>query len=181
MKTTISEIVFTYQKSLLEAWKEGDKSWIPDELFVPDEVFNQPHYHFGEYFTLSKFQELGWHGSAYYALGNWEPNNTKYDEGRALIAKYIDPKRLSVLKALREGLLAGEPDLFLYKEDGSVLFVEVKKEKDRLSQAQLDCLSQIKSILNCDIGVVYLSEEEKDYNPKSYELDCVVIPPDWFN
>ncbi|MEH0676144.1 VRR-NUC domain-containing protein [Vibrio scophthalmi] len=181
MKHTIVETVFTYPKPLLKAWKDGEKSWIPQGISVPQDVFNQPNYHFGEYYALAQFAELGWKGSAFYALGDWEPNNSKYDEGRSLIAKYINPKRLAVFKALRKELLAGEPDLFLYKDDGSVLFMEVKKESDRISEAQIECLSQIKSILGCEVGVVYLAEEERDYTPKRYEIDHIALPDSWFN
>ncbi|CAH1601983.1 hypothetical protein THF1C08_730005 [Vibrio jasicida] len=66
MKFVVQETVFTYPLRLLDAWKNGDKSWIPNELFVPQEVHNQPHYHFGEYYALSKYLELGWSRTAYY-------------------------------------------------------------------------------------------------------------------
>ncbi|MGM2827274.1 VRR-NUC domain-containing protein, partial [Bacillus cereus group sp. Bce006] len=85
----------------------------------------------------------------------------------------------AMLKVLRQGLTSGEPDLFLYKEDGSVLFVEVKKGSDRLSQSQLVCLSQIKSILGCDVAVVYLTEENQVYEPKTYMLDVIEFPASW--
>ncbi len=179
MKFEITETVFTYPKSLLDSWKQGEKSWIPSELFVPPEVYNQPHYHFGEYFALTKFLELGWQGTAYFPLGIWEPNNPKYNEGRALVAKYLDPDRLDIFRSIRSNRASGEPDLMLFKTDGSVLFVEVKKQTDRLSQEQLNCLSQIKSILGCDVAVAYLAEEGKKYNPKTYSLDLVELPASW--
>ncbi|WPC75933.1 VRR-NUC domain-containing protein [Vibrio porteresiae] len=179
MKFVLSETVFTYPKVLLDAWKEGKKDWIPDSLLVPQDVYNQPHYHFGEYYALTKYLELGWEGTAFYALGDWEPNNDKYEHGRAMVAKYMHPIRLAMFKSLRQGLTSGEPDLFLYKEDGSVMFVEVKKETDRVSKSQLICMEQIKSILACDVAVVYLSEENKVYTPKSYELNVVSVPQTW--
>lgn len=179
MKFQLEETVITYPKQLLDDWKAGDKSWIPDELFVPDEIYNQTSFHFGEYFTLKTFIDAGWSGTAYYALGDWEPTNAKYDEGRALVAKLINPKRLALLKTLRKGLSSGEPDLMLYKDDGTVLFIEVKKESDKLSDTQIICLSQIKSILGCDVAVVYLAEETKTYQPKTHELDLVELPRNW--
>ncbi len=179
MKIDLTETIFTYPQGLLDGWKNGEKGWIPDSLFVPPEVYNQPHYHFGEYYALKKYLELGWQGTAYYALGDWEPNNTKYDQGRAIVAEFIDPIRLAMFKALRKGLTSGEPDLMLYKPDGSVLFAEVKKQSDRLSATQLECLGQIKSILDCDVAVVYLAEEHQSYTPKTYELDFVELPKYW--
>ncbi|WP_217527412.1 MULTISPECIES: VRR-NUC domain-containing protein [Vibrio] len=179
MKFEIQETIFRYPKSLLEAWTNGEKSWIPESLYVPKDVYTQPNYRFGEYYALKKYLELGWQGTAFYALGDWELTNSKYDIGRTLIAEYIDPIRLKVFKALRQGLKSGEPDLFLYKEDGSVLFVEVKKQSDRVSQAQLVCMEQIKSVLGCDVAVAYLAEENQSYTPKSYELNVISIPQTW--
>ncbi|MDC5851572.1 VRR-NUC domain-containing protein [Vibrio europaeus] len=180
MRLDITETIFSYPQSLLDDWKNGVKDWIPESLFVPQEVCNQSRYHFGEYYTLKQFLELGWRGTAYYALGDWEPENTKYDEGRAIVAEYINPIRLAMFKALRQGLTSGEPDLMLYKDDGSVLFVEVKKESDRISKSQLECLAQIKTILNCDVAVVYLAEEKQIYKPKTYQLNTGAIPSSWF-
>lgn len=179
MKLVLKETVLTYPNVLLDAWKEGDKSWIPDSLFVPNDVYNQPNYHFGEYYALAKYLELGWLGTAFYALGDWELNNDKYTQGRAMVVKHIDSIRLAMFKSLRQGLTSGEPDLFLYKDDGSVLFVEVKKQTDRISKSQLICMEQIKSILACDVAVVYLAEENQEYKPKSYELNVVSIPKAW--
>ncbi|TKF14857.1 VRR-NUC domain-containing protein [Vibrio genomosp. F6] len=176
MKFNVKETVFSYPQSMLDEWKIGHKEWIPESLFVPNEVYNQPRYHFGEYFALKQYLDAGWQGTAYYALGDWEPNNVKYDQGRAIVAKYIDPIRLTIFKALRQGLTSGEPDLMLYKEDGSVLFVEVKKESDRISKSQLICLAQIKSILGCDVAVTYLTESNKVYKAKTYELDILEVP-----
>ena len=175
----VTETIFTYPSKLLEEWKNGDKGWVPESLFVPQDVHNQPNYHFGEYYALKKYLEQGWRGTAFYALGDWEPNNDKYVHGRAMVSKYIDPIRLTMFKALRQGLTSGEPDLFLYKDDGSVLFVEVKKQSDRVSKSQLICMEQIKSILGCDVAVVYLAEENQVYKPKSYELNVVSIPQAW--
>ncbi|CAK2011026.1 VRR-NUC domain-containing protein [Vibrio crassostreae] len=179
MKFVVQETVFTYPRSLLDAWKNGDKNWIPNELFVPQEVHNQPNYHFGEYYALSKYLELGWSGTAYYPLGEWEVTNPKYNEGRELVAKFIDSTRLDIFRAIRSNKAGGEPDLLLYKEDGSLLFVEVKKQSDSLSQAQIICLAQIKSILNCEVAVAYLAEENQSYVAKTHELQLVELPSSW--
>lgn len=179
MKFKVTETVFSYPQSLLDDWKSGCKDWIPESLFVPQDVHNQPNYHFGEYYALKQYLEIGWHGTAFYALGDWEPNNDKYNQGRAIVAKYTDPIRLAMFKALRKGLTSGEPDLMLYKEDGSVLFVEVKKQSDRISKSQLICMAQIKSILGCDVAVAYLAEDNQVYKPKSYVLDIIEFPHSW--
>lgn len=179
MTYKILETVFTYPDSLLIEWKDGKKDWIPETLFVPNDVFTQQNFHFGEYYALKKYMQLGWQGTAFYALGDWELNNPKYTEGRELVNRYVDPIRLSMLKALRKGISKGEPDLMLYKEDGSLMFVEVKKQSDRVSTEQLVCLAQIKSILGCEVGITYLAEEKRNYTAKTYELDVFDIPLQW--
>ncbi|TOG31685.1 VRR-NUC domain-containing protein [Vibrio parahaemolyticus] len=179
MKLKIEEVVIRYPKDLLDSWKQGDKSWIPEQLYVPNDVHNQQSYHFGEYFTLAHYSKLGWQGTAFYALGDWEPNNPKYTLGRDLVAKHLDPKKLAVLKAIRGSKTSGEPDLFLYRENGSILFLEVKKESDRISVEQLLCLAQIKSIFGFEVGVVYLAETNQNYTPKTYELDVIEFPKGW--
>lgn len=65
----------------------------------------------------------------------------------------------------------GEPDIMLFDSEGRTLFLEVKKGADKISEAQLTCLAQIKSVLGADVGIVYLREENQKYRPKRYELD----------
>ncbi len=61
----VTETIFTYPSKLLEEWKNGDKGWVPESLFVPQDVHNQPNYHFGEYYALKKYLEQGWQGTAF--------------------------------------------------------------------------------------------------------------------
>ena len=56
-------------------------------------------------------------------------------------------------------------------ENGPELFLEVKKEGDRVSAAQLECLAQIKSMLKAEIGIVYLVKHGHQHTPKTFELD----------
>ncbi|MCK7497779.1 MAG: VRR-NUC domain-containing protein [Comamonadaceae bacterium] len=60
---------------------------------------------------------------------------------------------------------AGEPDLFLFKESGLFMFVEVKKGADRVGPAQLECIAQIRAILRCPVEIVYATDRE-GYVPK---------------
>lgn len=174
---TIKETVFTYPQRLLDDWKKEKKEeWLPSNLFIPEEVKQHPNEYFGAYFGLSQYMKQGWLGTAFYALGNWELDNSLYTEGRILLAQYINPNKLSLFKGLRTGLTSGEPDLFLYKPDGSILFVVVKKENEFLSDTELICLSNIKSVLECDVEVAYLAEEGSLYRPKSYDIKVVQFP-----
>lgn len=61
----------------------------------------------------------------------------------------------------------------LFDDDGNTLFLEVNKERDKISGAQLTCLAQISSVLGAEVGIVYLREENQKYNSKKYELDLM--------
>ena len=50
----------------------------------------------------------------------------------------------------------GEPDLFLFRDDGSTMFIEVKRDRDVLSVEQVECLQQIHALLGSVVMVVYL-------------------------
>jgi len=166
-----TELVLDYTKEELDAWKQGDKSIIPIWSSIPNEVFNQPNYHFGEYFVLKYFSDRGWFGFVNYAIGEWEPDNKKYYEGRKAIEEKVDPQRLAHFREIRRGFTGGEPDVFIFKVTGEMRFIEVKKGTDRVSEKQLQCLAQIKGILKADIDIVYLKEKTKSYSPRTYELD----------
>lgn len=163
MKIQITETVIEYHPDDLANWKRGEKAKFLSGISPAPEILNQPTHHFGEYFVLSYFKKAGWKGFHHYALGEWEPNNKKYDEGRQKIRESFSSQQLSILRKKRELIPCdkagkGEPDLFLYMDKGPKLFLEVKKESDRKSPAQLRCLAQIKAILGAEIGVIYLAE-----------------------
>ena len=167
----ITELVLTYSQNELDLWKSGDKSLVPDWVDLPDVIFNQPNYHFGEYYVLQYFGNAGWRGFVDYGIGTWEPNNPRYFKGRKKIEDIFSYSKLSKIREIRKGLSSGEPDVFLYRKNGETLFIEVKKENDRISREQLVCLGQIKGILESEIGVVYLKEASKAYKAKQYEID----------
>ncbi|MDD9157606.1 VRR-NUC domain-containing protein [Aliivibrio sp. S4TY2] len=173
---TIKETVLHYPQTLLESWNQGRMDWVSSDLFVPSEVYEEPSLYFSKYYTLAQYNDKGWLGTVFYALGNWEVENPTYHSGRVLLAQYIDPIKLSLFKGLRTGITSGEPDLFLYKADGTLLFVVVKQADERLTDAQLICLSNIKSVLECDVEIVSLVEENHQYAAKSYEIKVVQFP-----
>lgn len=175
MKIELTETVIEYHPDELSAWKSGKKDkWTGSEV-LHSQLLNQPTSHFGEYFVLSYFKKARWSGYAFYAIGDWEPTNSKLSDGRAKIAERFSSDQLSEFRRKRSqaGFASGkgEPDLFLYMESGPNLFLEVKKETDRVSTAQLNCLATIKSVLAADIGIVYLVKFGRSYTPKTYELD----------
>jgi hypothetical protein len=173
----LHETVLTYRDDQYRAWKAGDKSLVPSFLAVPPAVLNQPSYHFGEVFTLSSYHErLGWFGFFLFALGTQFPESRDREEGRRKLAEIIPAAALQRFRSVRAAdstciLGRGEPDLFLYKDDGSFMFVEVKKGPDKISQAQLTCIAQIRAILRCPVDIVYLCTENQRREPKTYMLD----------
>ena len=71
----------------------------------------------------------------------------------------------------------GEPDLFLYMENGPKLFLEVKKEHDRVSSAQLECLAQIRGVLKAEVGIIYVVKHGRQHKPRTFDLDLSAYPP----
>lgn len=178
LKQIIEEQILVFKQEQLDKWKAGDKSLIPDFIELHSDYKNQQAYHFGEIFVISTFHQLyGWKGFRFYALGTWEPNNQKYNRSRDMIANLFPAKKLSEFREARREQDkvsgTGEPDVMLYNDNGQTLFLEVKKGSDRIFDAQLTCLTQIKSILGADVGIVYLRETNQRYTPKKYELDLV--------
>jgi hypothetical protein len=178
MKHIIEEQILVYEQEQLNQWKSGDKSLIPHFIDLHSDYKNQQSYHFGEIFVISAFHRLqGWKGFRFYALGTWEPNNQKYDRSREMIAKLFPARKLAEFREARREQDRtsgkGEPDVMLYNDNGQSLFLEVKKGSDKIFDAQLTCLAQIKSILGAEIGIIYVREESQKYTPKKYELDLL--------
>lgn len=178
MPIEITETVLAYEQRELDAWRDGDKSLVPGWLSIPDIVLNQPAYHFGEYFVLRHYSQRGWKGFVHYAIGEWEPGIQRYDKGRAKVEELFAGVRLDKIREVRRGLSSGEPDLFLYNDVGEALFIEVKKQSDRIKPEQLQCLAQIRTILQARVGIVYLREVRSRHTPKVY---CLPDPEQSWN
>ena len=153
----IPQIDLSYTSQDFDTWKSGCRDrWAPGPL--PDHVVNQTNFHFAEYFVLAYFRARGWHGHRFYALGDWEPDNPKLAAGRADIERLFPAEKLKQFKALRisagRSRGTGEPDLFLFRDDGSTMFIEVKKDQDTLKPEQIECLQQIHSVLSSEVKVV---------------------------
>lgn len=170
----LKEIVIPYDPQDLLDWSNGFKGkFISGD--VHSHVKNQPKYHFGEYFVLDHYAKLGLSGHRFYALGEWEPNSEKLRIGRAALFECFSPDLIEKFRTARERCGRsdgkGEPDVFLLNGDGQATFLEVKKGADRVSEEQLQCLAQIRSILGAEVGIVYLVEAGRQYVPKYYKLD----------
>jgi hypothetical protein len=175
----IQENVLVYRKSQLASWKARDKTLIPDYFDINDLPFihNQNEYSFGEMFVLSHFfKNGGWKGLLNYSLGSHHSRSPIRWSGQQKVRQIVPPEKLEKFRRLRGtpqevNFGAGEPDLFLYRDIGDYMFIEVKKERDFIRPIQMKCLSLIKATLDCPIGIVYLREEIQHYGPKTYLLD----------
>ena len=172
----IDEVVLEFDPALLRAWTNGDKSLAPPFMAAADNRRNQPSYHFGEAFVLRHFHEReGWLGFTDYAIGPQYPGSLRRQAGREELARRVPAPALTALRALRSGkaeyrLGSGEPDVFLYHPDGRLMFLEVKKGKDRVDARQTKCLGQIAATIGCPVGIVYLKELGRRRTPRRYEL-----------
>ena len=177
MVIEIIERVLTYRPEQLAAWCSGDKSLTPEFAGIPAIVRNQPRYHFAETLTLRHYHESGgWIGFAHYALGPQFPRSQRRARGRMVAEEIIPRESLEHLRELRsDPAIAssgrGEPDLFLYKGPGIFRFVEVKKDGDRLRDAQRVCIAQIIAVLGCGVDVVRVHEAGRMYVPKTHKLE----------
>lgn len=137
------EVIF-YPVVDFEHWKAGDKWLVPEGRHIPRDLYNQKSGFFGEFYALQHYMRQGWQGYHFYGLGNWEPNNPKYFEGKNAVKQVINAEALARFDELLDNHPKGEPDLFLFKMDGSAKFVEVKRDGDTTKPDQLTCLAQIK-------------------------------------
>ncbi len=64
----LTETIIEYHPFDLDAWKCGEKQkWLAGRV-VPPEIYNQPHYHFGEYYVLDYFERARWQGYKFYSF-----------------------------------------------------------------------------------------------------------------
>jgi hypothetical protein len=169
----ITEVVLSYQAAVREKWNAGDKSLLPPFAERPPILFEQPHYHFGEALALRHYHMMlpfGWKGFSNYALGKQFPHSARRLKGRLKVEEVIPRKLLEHFRAVRSDVYAGEPDLFLYRDDGSFMFVEVKRS-DRLGRAQMTCIAHILSIFKCEVDIVRVCDESRVPRPRSYQFD----------
>ncbi len=164
MRHDFEEMILNYRPDQLTRWKAGERAWLIEGQPERAIMRNQPTYHFGEAFVLHHFFLRGWLGFAdYMIMPEVEPRIERHRGGREMLARIAPAERLEALRKARrcsaEGAKGiGEPDLFLYKPSGEMMFAEVKKQSDRVKENQLVCLAQIREHPGCEATIVYLRE-----------------------
>jgi len=173
----ITEKLIPFSQAQLTEWKSGinKRSLLPDYLNEQEVslILNQPEYHFGEIHVLKHYHDEGWLGCSSYALGNNYPASEARKAGQEKVRRVISKEKrkrfVEISSKTRDVEYGtGEPDLFLYKPDGEYMFVEVKKQTDRIRPAQFTCIAQILATLDCKVDIVYLCEEGHSHTPKTY-------------
>jgi hypothetical protein len=170
----VTERVLLYRQDELDAWKAGDRSMVPD--FYPAGLLsrNQLAYGFAEMLTLRHYHdEAGWLGFLHYDLAASYPCQRRRLLGRRRVREIIPQDRLQQLRAVMHQPRGspGQPDLFLYRDVGDFMFVEVKKGSDRLREPQYRSIAQIMAVLGCPVDIVYAREERQRRRPKRYAFD----------
>ena len=169
----ITELVLEYDPMEWIEWKLGNKDRILAGMPIHKELINQPTYHFGEYFTLRHFRQMGWNGFVFYSF--YDRCLPKYQAGHQKLVEIFTQEQLKTFQSARnhtgDSKKKGDPDVFLYKTDGSTCFLEVKKKGDTIKPEQLECLAQIRKIFKAEVGIVHVIEKGHHSVPRNYELD----------
>jgi hypothetical protein len=179
------EIVLPYKPEAREAWTAGDTRLIPPGHPVPRDIANQRKNHFPEFYVLDHYRRTeGWSGYRWYVLCVVRDHGTeKYGPGGVALERVIPPVKLAALRRARSSDELerdngkGEPDLFLYRDNGEFMFIETKMG-DAVDPAQLKCLAQIRSILECAAEIVRIVPEGEKVRERVYsiEIDVPVSP-----
>lgn len=103
----------------------------------------------------------------------YRPARVKNPEPDIIIARILGADRLNWVAEFFDAVFAGDagrdvipgqPDLFVYREDGSdKFFCEVKKGGDVLSACQMMGISVIHTMLNCRVEVARVNKAPRTY------------------
>lgn len=107
---------------------------------------SQPRYHFGEWLATIHYFEQGYNVLVEKYIYKTHERKLK------ILSRYLSPKEISFLKKTKNQ----PPDLFVYK-GRQFFFVEVKKDRDRLSQSQKNVFAKIKNKLGCEVIICYVT------------------------
>jgi hypothetical protein len=159
--TPMTEITLQYAAKLLESWKNGNLvcRWYLShrDTFSRSDLSNaisQPSYHFGEWFTARHFLKQGYEVlSEKFLLRQDKRRKATHILGKDGVA-FLERKRRLGGSKLR---WPPTPDLLVFKsKPKTFFFVEVKKDRDKLSAAQQHFFPMIGRKFGCNVLVVWL-------------------------
>lgn len=164
MKVVIPTRILTFSKEQLNCWKQGDR----DDCIDPYCRKLPGSYGFGEYIAGKYYEGLGyeWIHHDYNLFGGNILG--KYPRAESILRKYFGDERYEkgrgFSKDFSQYVKIQEPDLMVYKHDGSeLLFAECKRHDthDKLNEKQVKGLALLKLLFDCSVEVIEIIEEGK--------------------
>jgi hypothetical protein len=162
---SMDEIKLSYPPELLRKWKLGllHRDWYRRhrDTFCERDLSNaegQCHngYHFGEWYTVRHFRQQGYQVLPPKYLHSTRP------VARRKATEILGKAGVRFLERMRK--LGGSklrnpprPDLLVFRSNPKTFFfVEVKRDKDKLSTAQRQFFPLIEIQFGCEVRIVYL-------------------------
>lgn len=158
------EVLF-YEPSLLERWRQGDRSYCSDAVCRKLSGSSG----FGEYVVGSHFESQGykWIHHDFDIFGTNRPG--KYPVSEAVLLQHLGEERLSATRALFRTLHPFRepehdpietPDLLIFRPDASeIRFAECKRTDtaDKLNRRQALGLALIAAALRCPVDLFWVA------------------------
>lgn len=159
---TITPIQLTYKQEDLEKWNKGDRFDCKD-LYINS--MNIGKLGFGEYIAGRFFESLGYK-YIYRDFNVFGGNKSgKWLKSEEILINFFGKEKFDFCRTLYSKVeKIQEPNLLIYKEDGSELFfVECKRmdTSDSLNIAQIRGLQLLSLLLNVKVYVCEIVEERK--------------------
>jgi|GEM_PF-1423240 len=158
------KLVFT--KAQKSRWKEGHR----DDCFDPYCRNLRGTSGFGEYIAGTYYESLGyaWIHHDYNLLGGNQLG--KYPKAEAILRHYFGNERFErgrqVYPSFSPFVRMQEPDLLIYKPDGSeIRFAECKRDDtgDKLNDSQVRGLALLHLLFACPVEIIHIVEEGKEH------------------
>ena len=160
----MEEITETYDPQWYDQWKSGTlrEEWLAKYPWLAEyvsEARNQPEYHFGEWLTAIRYHKKGWKVLVEKYMFR------KHKKLYGIAEKLVGKDEINIVQEQQGSGVRQAPDLLVYKDNGEYFFVEVKKNRDDLSQSQKEHFKRIEQELKCNVVIVNLIQR------KGYLLD----------
>ena len=186
-----------YSESDFMKWKARDNNILKSSQapkFLKEILIHKqkkrPHLFFGEAYAVSKlgdttkegwFNSWDWISSSKWMKGEYSKskdpviNDLKKQFYEDALVRYIEREKWLTLLKVQKNLshIPEPPDLWLIDKNNNHHFIEVKRNKDKLSDAQILGLALIDVCLNYQVHLLWLHEENKS-PPNNYKLETYI-------
>jgi len=183
-----------YSESDFMKWKARDNNILKSsqapkflKAILIHKQKKRPHLFFGEAYAVSKlgdttkegwFNSWDWISSNKWMKGEYSKSNDpvindlKKQFYEDALIRYIETAKWLKLLEVQKNLshIPEPPDLWLVDKNNNHHFIEVKRNKDKLSDAQILGLALIDVCLNYQVHLLWLYEENKN-PPNNYKLE----------